>query len=69
AEYITRRSVNVVEIQTLEEQLGQPNYPLEDTVERIEQLGAILRSGDRLLQKRAMPTIFKGIAVGLDGSL
>ena len=69
AEYITRRSVNVVEIQALEERLGQPDYPLEDTVERIGQLGAILRSGNRLLQKRAMPTIFKRVAVGLDGTV
>ena len=69
AEYITRRSVALADIEELEEQLGQPDYPLETTVARIEQLGAILRSGNRRLQRRALPNIFTRIAVDLDGQI
>jgi len=68
-EYITRRSQTVTDIRELEDQIGESDYPVEKSVKRIEELGTILRGGNRHLQKRALPTIFKSVSVGLGGEI
>ena len=48
---------------------GQPDYPFEDTLARVNRLGSLLTNGTPGQQKRALSLLFSRMSVDLDGRI
>ncbi len=67
--YLLQRSGFEKQIRELERRLGGPDYPLEDTLARVNRLGSLLSTGTAGQQKRSLSLLFSQISVDLTGTI